>query len=155
MAEDNVFTPAQVRTLGAVLDEIVPARPDGSVAGAGMLGVTSYVTEAVGARPELAFGLLPGLDALERAAAARNAASFAELPPAERTAVLGEVAAAEAALVPTLMFLTYSGYYHDRRVLTALGLEARPPHPKGYELPANDLSLLDPVRQRGNIYRKV
>jgi hypothetical protein len=154
MADDAVFSPAQLRTLTAVLDEIVPARPDGALPGAGTLGVTSYVEKAVRERPELAFGLVPGLEALERAAVSRGAAGFAALPAAERAPLLREVAAAEAALVPTLMFVTYSGYYHESHVLTALGLEARPPHPKGYDLPPNDLSLLDPVRRRGKIYRE-
>jgi hypothetical protein len=39
-------------------------------------------------------------------------------------------------------------------VLTALGLEARPPHPAGYAIEPNDLSLLDPVRRRAELYRR-
>ena len=31
---------------------------------------------------------------------------------------------------------------------TALGLEPRAPHPQGYEMGADDWSLLDPVRRR-------
>ena len=44
-------------------------------------------------------------------------------------------------------------YYRDDRVLTAIGVEPRPPFPKGYEVPQGDWSLLDPVRARGPIYR--
>jgi hypothetical protein len=40
-------------------------------------------------------------------------------------------------------------------VLALLGAETRPPHPKGYEMKANDYSLLDPVRRRAPMYRKV
>jgi hypothetical protein len=32
-------------------------------------------------------------------------------------------------------------------------MEARPPHPKGYEMAPHDLSLLDPVRRREKLYR--
>ena len=39
------------------------------------------------------------------------------------------------------------------RVVAALGLEPRPPHPKGYEMGTDDLTLLDPVRRRGPRYR--
>jgi len=155
MTDDALFNSAQLRTLTCVLDAIVPPRPDGAVPGAGTLGVAAHVEKAVRERPELAFALLPGLDALERAATVRGVTSFADLPAGQRSEVLSEVAAAEAALVPTLMFLTYSGYYHDRRVLAALGLEPRPPHPQGYELPPNDLTLLDPVRRRPKMFRDV
>ena len=49
----------------------------------------------------------------------------------------------------------YSRYYNDPRVLANLGLEARAPYPKGYTdyVKRGDLSLLDPVRARGPIYR--
>jgi hypothetical protein len=34
-------------------------------------------------------------------------------------------------------------------------MEGRPPHPKGYELEAGNLTLLDPVRGRRPFYREV
>ena len=37
-------------------------------------------------------------------------------------------------------------YYRDDRVMVSLGLEARPPFPKGHVLEQGDWSLLDPVR---------
>jgi len=37
----------------------------------------------------------------------------------------------------------------------ALGLEARPPFPKGYVLEQGDWSLLDAVRKRAPFWRKV
>lgn len=44
-------------------------------------------------------------------------------------------------------------YYADDRVLAALGLEARAAYPKGYEVETGDWAMLDPVRERGPIYR--
>jgi hypothetical protein len=38
-------------------------------------------------------------------------------------------------------------------VVEALGLEPRPPFPKGYEVPPNDPALLDPVRRRAPFFR--
>ena len=58
----------------------------------------------------------------------------------------------EAELIQTL---TVQCYYRDARVMRALSIEARPPFPQGYTQEPNDLSLLEPVRQRGEIYRKV
>jgi len=55
--------------------------------------------------------------------------------------------------MPALLMLVYSGYYQEPRVVEALGMEARAPHPRGYEMEADDLSLLDPVRALGKRYR--
>ena len=44
-------------------------------------------------------------------------------------------------------------YYRDDRVMRSLGMEARPPFPKGYETPEGDWTLLDPVRGKGAIWR--
>ena len=47
------------------------------------------------------------------------------------------------------------GYYQNPAVVTALGLEPRPPHPDGYELEPGDLGLLADVRKSGKLYRDV
>jgi hypothetical protein len=39
--------------------------------------------------------------------------------------------------------------------MRALSIEIRPPFPNGYQQEPNDLTLLEPVRQRGEIFRKV
>ena len=44
-------------------------------------------------------------------------------------------------------------YYRDDRVIGALGLEPRPPFPRGYALWEGDWSLLDPVRNRPRMWR--
>jgi hypothetical protein len=44
-------------------------------------------------------------------------------------------------------------YYRDDRVVRSLGLEPRPPFPKGHELEQGDWSLLDPVRARPKMWR--
>jgi hypothetical protein len=44
-------------------------------------------------------------------------------------------------------------YYRDDRVIRSLGLEARPPFPKGHILEQTDWSLLDPVRGRARMWR--
>lgn len=44
-------------------------------------------------------------------------------------------------------------YYRDDRVMQALGMDARPPFPLGYEVPQGDWSMLAPVQARGKIWR--
>ena len=59
----------------------------------------------------------------------------------------------QQAFVLPLTLHAYTAYYQQRRVIEALGREARPPHPRGYEMEPNDLSLLEPVRHRPKLYR--
>jgi hypothetical protein len=73
---------------------------------------------------------------------------FAALARPERQALL-----AEQSFVFPLTLHTYVGYYQTPEVVAALGLETRPPHPQGYAMEPNDLSLLDVVR-RGQFYRE-
>jgi len=68
--------------------------------------------------------------------------------------VMNELAATEQAFLPGLIFHTYVGYYLNDRVIEALGREPRPPHPKGYDMEASDLTLLDDVRRRPKLYRE-
>lgn len=137
-------------TLDCVLDEILPARDDAALPGAGALGVARYVELKLGdVRPLIA----TGLDALDQLAAERGAPDFASAPADERVALLNEVAAGQPGFLESLVFHGYCGYYQDPRVVEALGLEARPPHPEGYPLETGDLGLLDPVRARGRRYR--
>ena len=44
-------------------------------------------------------------------------------------------------------------YYRDDRVMVSLGLEVRPPFPKGHVVEQGDWSLLDPVRSRRPFWR--
>lgn len=57
---------------------------------------------------------------------------------------------ARFAVLESLVLRTY---YRDDRVLRSIGMEARPPFPKGYEVDEGDWSLLEPVRARGSVYR--
>jgi hypothetical protein len=45
-------------------------------------------------------------------------------------------------------------YYRDDRVMISLGLEPRPPFPKGHVLEQGDWSLLDPVKARKPFWRQ-
>ena len=46
-----------------------------------------------------------------------------------------------------------SCYYRDDRVLISLGVEPRPPFPKGHEVEQGDWSLLDKVKARAPFWR--
>jgi len=48
---------------------------------------------------------------------------------------------------------TVTCYYQQDGVIERLGMEPRPPYPKGYQVLPGDLTLLNPVTARGRIYR--
>jgi hypothetical protein len=149
----STFSEDEMRTLAAVLDEIIPPRSDGILPGAGMLGVGTYVEHALQQTPDIRAVVVAGLSALDSLAAARHARRFAALAHAERLAVLNELASTDLAFLLTLTLHGSVGYYQDGRVLKALGHAPRPPHPDGYDVPPNDLTLLEPVRRRPKMYR--
>ncbi len=137
------------RTLVAVLDEIIPPSDDGQFPGAGQIGLAGHVEEALQDAPELRVMIMQGLSDLDTQARSRKATDFAALPRADKIQLLNEWG-----FVLPLTLHTFTAYYQHPRVLAALGLEPRPPHPKGYEMQPNDLSLLDAVRRRPKLYRE-
>lgn len=153
-AASPALDPSQQRSLAALLDELVPARPEADLPGAGALGLAAEVARAAVGKPGLAAALDDGLARLAALAQQRGAASFADLEPAARRAALDELAAQAPGCLPALCFLAYAEYYRAPRVLAGLGHPPRPPYPLGYEVPPTDFSLLDPVRARSPFYRR-
>ncbi len=142
------FSAEEMRTLTSVLDEIIPRSSDGALPGAGELGVAAYIDHALQKAPELRPMITEGLAELEAAAQRRHGRAFPDLSTPEKVALLNE----QTFMLP-LTLHTYAGYYQHAQVVEALGLEARAPHPKGYEMAANDLTLLENVRRRPQRYR--
>ena len=79
---------------------------------------------------------------------------LAKLDAARRETVAKEFRASGGAAAATLTRVVLQCYYRDDRVLRSLGLELRPPFPKGYELEQGDWSLLDPVKARPSTLRR-
>jgi hypothetical protein len=153
MSDDTfTFSADQERMLATLLDEIIPPSSDGRLPGAGALGLAEHIARTVQRTPMLRPVLEYGLSTLADLATKRNPDGWAALSKEERGAVLKEFTATDQFFLPAFLFLVYSGYYQAPRVVEALGLEARAPHPKGYEMEANDLTLLDAVRRRPKMY---
>ena len=134
----------QTRTLVNVLDTIIPASRQRGMPAAGQIGVAEHILQAVDFLPIVAAGLSALIDA-----------GFDALDPSQRVDALNAVAASQPGFLPLLLFQAYQGYYQNAATLEALGLPPRPPHPLGYEIEENDLSLLEPVRAREKLYREV
>ena len=164
-AAKTVLTDAQRGLLTQVLDRIVPA--GGGLPGAGELGVAEFVESASGSvsgqdrrpreggNPSATRLLVDGLNQIEVTAVRRASRDFADLDGDAQDEVLREVESDSSEFFAELVRLTYVGYYSQPRIVAALGLEARPPQPLGFDLEQADLSPLDNVRKRGPVYREV
>jgi hypothetical protein len=142
------------RALTHVLNAIIPPSADERLPGAGEVGVVDHIEEAVRKTPELKFPIDLGLAKLNELAETRRSTKFTDLAEADRAEILKSFVQNDQGLLATLTFFTYVGYYQNARVVEALGIEPRPPHPQGYEMAPTDWSLLDAVRQRGKVYRE-
>ncbi len=141
------FSDDQKRLLAAVLDQVIP--PSAKLPGGGEVGLAEYVDAALQHTPPLRDMIAAGLESLAQDSLAKHGGRFEELSRDQKIDLLNQ----QGFLLP-LIFHTYTGYYQNERVLSALGREPRPPHPQGYEMAEDDLSLLDPVRRRGKLYRE-
>ena len=129
--------------LDRVLDTLIPESEDGRMPSAGALSLAAGVRAAAAGAEET---IEAGLDAL-------RGAGFETLDLGERTAVLQELEATQPAFTGGLYMAVCTLYYAHPEVLTALGLEPRPPFPKGYALDPGNLEALERVRARGKIFR--
>lgn len=80
---------------------------------------------------------------------------FADAPADVQRSIVQQFRDEHPSLTAVLVAVTARCYYRDDRVMRSLGMEPRPPFPKGFEVESGDWSLLDPVRARPKIYRDV
>ena len=84
---------------------------------------------------------------------AKSGGAFAALDVDRRKALIDDYYAGKSAPIMTLGRVILGAYYRDDRVLQALGIEPRPPFPKGYTVEQGDWSMLDAVRNRPQLWR--
>jgi hypothetical protein len=82
-------------------------------------------------------------------------APLAGLDATARNALAAKLRTEGGASVAALTRVVLLCYYRDDRVMLSLGLEPRPPFPKGHVLEQGDSSLLDPVKARKPFWRQV
>ena len=152
IGSDAVLDSDQQGTFGAILDMIIPASGDGRFPSAAETDVLGYVAKT---DPKLLETVRIELDRLNTMSENLHGLVFGDAHETVRQELLDEIRGKEPQFLRGLALQTVTCYYQDDRVMEAIGMEARPPFPKGYEVVAGDLSLLDPVRARGQVYRDV
>ena len=135
------LTPPQRADLRTVAAMMIPASEEYEVPGADDAAIQADILATLGRDTKR---VAAALDYLARLADGPLAALDAE----RREAVAREFRANGGVAGATLIRVVLQCYYRDDRVLRSLGLELRPPFPKGHILPDGDWSLLDPVKAR-------
>jgi hypothetical protein len=147
MPSKNPLTPRQQDDLRSLAGVMIPASEGFAVPGADDPAIQADIRATLGRDAE---DVRTALDALAEIAGA----PLAGLDPARREAAAMELRARGGTAVATLARVILQCYYRDDRVVRSLGLEPRPPYPKGYVLEDGDWSLLDPVRARPPFWRR-
>jgi hypothetical protein len=141
---------ARHELLAGVLDTLVPAG-DG-FPGAGAVAL-DHVLGRAAASADLARLLVDGLGAVEDASPTHEVGGFGSLAADGRESVLRRVEQSHPEFFEALVRHTYDGYYSHPTVLTRLGLDPSPPHPRGHRVETVDAPPLSRVRARGTLYR--
>lgn len=139
---------AECRSLRVLVGAMIPSSTDHGVPGADDDRIFADIVASVGRDLPAVRAALAELD---RIAGGR----LAEGSPQVQAEAIAAFRERQPGLVPPLVALTTRCYYRDDRVMQAIGMEVRPPYPKGFEVEQGDWSLLDPVRARGPIWRPV
>src|SRR5215470_10733024 len=147
MSAENPLTQAQRDDLRTIAAMIIPASAEFDVPGADDPAIQADIITTLGRD---AGAVREALDLLAHLAGQ----PLAVLDPARREAVVMELRTTGGAPVGTLTRVVLQCYYRDDRVVRSLGLEPRPPYPKGHVLEDGDWSLLDPVRARAPFWRR-
>ena len=145
------FTSEETRTFLALVDMIIPASDEFNIPGA---SDTAIFNSIIVNSAKLHRQILESLLVLETLAQEKESAGFADLLVDKRKRIVKifrETYPAEASMFENL---TSQSYYQDDRIMISLGMEPRPPHPRGFAVEQGDWSLLELVRKREKFYRK-
>lgn len=145
-AAETDLSPAQRRDLRRLAGIMIPASEEFAVPGADDAAIFDDILRSLGRDRDSVRAALTQL-------AAQAGGGFAGLDDARQEAVAAAFLAGDAPDVTILGRVILQCYYRDDRVVRSLGLEPRPPFPKGHTLEQGDWSLLDPVRGRPKLWR--
>ena len=139
--------------LALVLDELIPPGPDGTIPGAGQLGIArSLLSAPADSVPDARSETQRVLDAIVRAGC-----DFSALDRAGRVAALRLVERQCAAEFAAVVRAAYMHYYSRADMRPHFGVGSHPVHPEGYAVEPEPRRFMEelvaPVRARGPCYR--
>ena len=134
--------------ISIVLDTLLPGDAGLHMPSAASIDFASYQQRHACAEEIAAF-----LALLAELAQEHHAQPFATLDAAQRLALVNRCKVRNIRLFSSFVTHCFRAYYADARVLQAIGAGAVPPFPQGNPMPTDDWDALEPVFERGKIYR--
>lgn len=147
----NVFTQEQRDLITAAYNRLVPAQD--KFPGAGDLGGAGFVEQVAAKNIVLRRAFADGLTQLEIAAAQRGGPSFVDLSSEQQDETLRDLEAGQPVFFREFVRQCYNFYYTNPEVFDLIGYSM--PDPQDYQPLPFDETLLEPVRQRGQMWRPV
>jgi hypothetical protein len=144
---DPVLTADETRSLRLVAGMMIPASAAHGVPGADDDLIFADIVASIGSDMAVVKQALRTLDRLAEGV-------FAERDVGARLAAAAALREAGGEELLVLTRVVAQCYYRDDRIMQSLGMEVRPPFPKGYTVEQGDWSLLNPVRARAPFYRR-
>lgn len=144
------LTPTQQHDLSVIAAMMIPASAEFGVPAADDPTIFGDIMRSLGRD---AGAVAASLDALA-VMAGLSGGVFADLDAEQRGVIAASWRAEPGSGAGTVARVILQAYYRDDRVMRSLGLEARPPFPKGNVLEGGDWSLLDKVRARPPMWRQ-
>lgn len=151
-AVGSILSKEQRQALQTLVGIMIPQSRDFAVPGAdddvifeSILATTQVDAPQVG----------EGLKALEAMSNIRHRKGFNSLDDETQRHVIEDFRQSPSDYIEVIVNITLQCYYRDPRVMKSLGMEVRAPFPKGFEVEQGDWSLLEPVRRRPKMFRKV
>lgn len=133
-----------------ILDTIIPADNELGMPSAAMIDFEAYVQRYCIQEPVSRYTLL-----VEAVAQEKLGRPFDMLETEERLAVVNATRTKDIRLFSFFLTHVFRAYYSHRDILQRIGSGAVPPFPDGNRLEPDDWDLLEPVYERGPIFRVV
>ena len=130
--------------LGEMVDLLIPANKN--LPAPSKIDVVEYIDDALSNTPKMKRIFVEGLTDI-------NNKNFLSLPKMEQIALLTKYESTNGTFFSLLLRHTYNAYYTNPIVVAGIGMTGRPPQPLGYTLEKGNLTLLDKVIKRGQIWR--
>ena len=149
ISSDAPFSPEQLEVLALIVAQIIPASDEYAVPSAADPAILTDIVETLVADEQ---SVQLARTFIEQVCT--HTADVIRVSAEEQAGAVRHVRDRHREATALLVTVTAQCYYRDNRVMASLGMEPRPPFPQGYTVEAGDWSLLDPVRARGEIYRR-
>jgi hypothetical protein len=136
--------------LSCILDTIIPAEPIEGLPSAAAIGFTAYCNKYSVLQLSESFTKMVGMVTQQE-----RGQDFCELDEDMRLHMLNLCRTRDIRLFSSFITHVFRAYYSNRNVLERIGSGAVPPFPQGNLMASDDWTILEPVFNRGAIYRAV